>query len=146
MNIEKVKVRDVAERIGASEKLVRAVVRQLGGRESLEDVARHGASGGFGGFVYYTDTVAFFRRNRADVVKLAENMAESLGENVAEMVAGFNCLGGCDEKRRFMPDVCRALYGGGKLEDDLVPNALAWFALEEVARGFVDCAEDMRHA
>ena len=41
----------------ASEKLTRAVIRQLGGwktaKESMLDIARHGVDGGFCGFVYY---------------------------------------------------------------------------------------------
>lgn len=30
---------------------------------SIADAGRYGASGGFGGFCYYTDTVAFYDKN-----------------------------------------------------------------------------------
>lgn len=137
-----------------SPSLTRAVIRQIGDRDNLEDVARHGCDGGFVGFTYYTDTVAFFKKNRVAIINLVNQMAEDLGEPPAEMVAGFNCLGGrqlCrtrDEasdwrvlaKNRavlaeYLPSVYRCL-GGGRLTDDdtQVANALAWFAAEEIAR------------
>ena len=44
-------------------------VRQLGGGaeaiESARDAARHGADSGFHGFIYYAETVAFFKRHLA---------------------------------------------------------------------------------
>lgn len=132
------KTSEVCEMIPA--KLVRSVVRQIGDKGSLEDVANHGADAGYYGFTYYSDTVPFFKRNRKEIVELAERMASYFGQNVADMVAGFNCLAGSKgDKSEYMPSVCRCLYGG-KLKDDdtIVANALAWFALEEVARAFCD--------
>jgi hypothetical protein len=155
-------IKAVCEARGISEKLARSVLRQLGGgeaaRDSLRDVARGGADAGFCGFTYYSDTVDFFRRNRAEVVALVERMASDLGEGVVDMVAGFQCLGGRDMKREhcgaldgraaahnravvaeFTPSVSRCLYGGRLTDEDTeVANALAWFALEEVARAFDD--------
>lgn len=141
--------KQVIEDRGMPAKLVRAVVRQIGDKESLRDVANHGADGGFCGFTYYRDTVDFFKKNRKEIVDLVNQMADDLGESAADMVAGFNCLGGqglkynsSDNDRRqaraeYLPSVYRCL-GGGRLtdEDDLVANALAWFALEKVARAF----------
>ncbi len=151
---------EVAESSGISSTLIIAVLRQLGGgadaRQSLEDIARHGIDGGFCGFVYYKDTVAFFKRHRKAIVALVAQQADEMGENPAEMVAGFNCLAGRELKRdsgygpdrealrhnkaklaEYMPSVCRCLYGGRLTdEDDVVANALAWFAGEEVAHAF----------
>lgn len=136
--------------------LVRSVVRQIGGKDYLRDVAEHGASGGFPGFTYYRDTVAFFKRHRADIVALVERMADDLGESPVEMVAGFGCIGGhaarsdydwqgnmTSERRNALrehfPSVSRCLYGGRLTDEDTtVANGLAWFALEEVARAFCD--------
>ena len=137
-------------------RLVRAVLRQLNGdaKDSLQHIANHGADGGFHGFIYYSDTVAFFKRNRKDIVALVHSMAEDLGESPVEMVALFGCLGGRsvrdakgsdrDRKRQEMirewtPSVGRCLYGGRLTDDDTnVANALAWFAAEEVAGAFED--------
>ena len=147
-------VKEASERTGISEKLINSVIRQLGGRESLADVCRGGADAGFSGFTYYSDTALFFKRNRKEIVELVQNMADDLGENPAEMVAGFQCLGGkrssgygleSDREitrnilREYLPSVSRCLYGGRLTDDDTqVANALAWFALEEVARAFED--------
>lgn len=137
----------LAENCNIPEQLIRGVLRQLGGGaeawDSLRDVANHGADGGFPGFTYYADTVGFFKRYRREIASLAEEMADDLGENVSEMVAGFNCLGGRERRSaltEYLPSVNRCLYGGRVADDDTdVANAMAWFALEEVARS----AEDM---
>jgi hypothetical protein len=71
--------------------------RSNGGLESLKslsgylaDCAKHGADGGFPGFIYYCDTLSFFRRNRQDIVKNMELTAKELGEDVVGMVQGFS--------------------------------------------------------
>lgn len=115
---------------------------------TLQDVANHGADSGFSGFTYYVDTVAFFKAHRKAIIALVEDMAEQMGESPVDMVSGFNCLVNRDEKdehkrnaekRENMPSVSRCLYGGRLTDaDDLTANALAWFALEEVARKHTD--------
>ena len=77
-----------------NKKLIKAVIRQLGGRDSLQDIANHGIDGGFSGFIYHSDTVKFFKRNRAEIVELVKEMADELGEEPIELVCMFNCLGG----------------------------------------------------
>lgn len=136
-------------------KLIRSVIRQIGDKDSLRDVLRGGADAGFCGFTYYRDTVAFFKRNRQDICALVESMAQELGENPADMVAMFQCLAGREIHREpysnlltaqsraklaeWLPSVSRCLYGGRLTDADTqVVNALAWFALEEVARAMCD--------
>ena len=122
-------------------KLIRAVVRQLGDweyfQQSAPDVANHGADAGFSGFTYYTDTGPFYAKNRALIVALVENMADELGEGSAQMVQGFNCLG----KDYTMTEIGRTLYGNKSQHNTYVANALAWFALEEVANAYADFLE-----
>ena len=130
------KISTVSNNSGISRRLILATIRQLGGRESLEDVANHGASGGYSGFTYYTDTVSFFRRNRKDIVEMVKNMAREMGETAHTIVCGFNCLAPCDDQT--MESVARCLYGRITDDDTQTANALAWFALEEVARAFSD--------
>ena len=110
--------------------LTKAVPAQLGGRESTVDVANHGASGGYSGFTYYTDTVAFFDANRNAIMALVREMASDFGQDGLEMVAGFTCLK--DDKLTPM-DVSDALHTETE-NTQTVKNALAWFALEEVSR------------
>jgi hypothetical protein len=126
------------DRSGISPKLANSVLRQLGGGddalERLADVRNGGADAGFCGFTYYKDTVPFFKRNRAQIVALVESMASDLGEEPLAMVAGFRCLDSDPETKR---SIAWCLYGGRLGDDDTyVANALAWFALEEVARAF----------
>lgn len=114
--------------------LASAVLRQLGGgREAIEsarDAARHGADGGFHGFIWYTETQAFTKRNRAAIREQIEEDAESFGTTAIELVRSFRCLNGDATER----DVAAALYGGSGDPDGvmLVENALAWYALESV--------------
>jgi hypothetical protein len=153
----------IAEHRGIDVKLVRAIIRQTG-KENLQDIANHGADSGYSGLTYYSDTVAFFKRNRAEIVELVKNMASELGENPADMVAGFQCLAGRELEREhvyggfmdgrvkaqnrarlqeYLPSVSRCLYGGRLTEDDTqVANALTWFAAEEVARAYNDLKDE----
>lgn len=119
--------------------LAGAVLRQLGGGryaiESAKDAANYGASGGFCGFTYYSDTHAFTSRNRRAIAEAVRDMADSLGEDPIVMVQGFGCF------RHDKPDalaVAAALTGGRHEDRGTVDNALAWFALEEVGRVLVD--------
>jgi hypothetical protein len=122
--------------------LIRAVSRQIGGwdsfTESAEDICNHGAGGGVGGFIYYTETVKFYRNNRKTILAVAEEMADSMGEDLLSMIAGFNCL---RQYKLTNNEVAQALYMSKGEMVDQVQNAMAWFALEECARSYCDCLE-----
>lgn len=110
--------------------LTRAVIRQIGERESLEDVARHGADGGFSGFTYYSDTVEFTKRNKAEILQRMGEDCNDIGyESVNEMMSKFRCLEGCK------PDeIAEALWNHRSELRTQVYNAMAWYACEEIAR------------
>lgn len=121
--------------------LINAVINRIG-MDSVEDVLRGGIDGGFHGFIYYKDTVAFYQRHKKDIIRMAREMADDIGENLMEMIGGFNCLKYYDYKSQKWTDaegqeaIGETIYGG-KI-DDMVANALAWFAAEEVCRMFED--------
>ena len=125
-------------------KLQNAVIRQLGYNSkhdadllvTMRDIVNHGIDGCFSGFIYYSDTIAFFKKNRAAIVELVRDMAREFGQDPIEFVASFNCLQPADFETR--EEIARALYGRIKADDTQVPNALAWFAAEEVSRLMVD--------
>lgn len=122
------------------ESLIRGVIRQVGGwdsfRELASDVTNHGASGGFIGFYYYSDTVSFAKRHKAVILDYAKQMADDLGEAGAmSLIASFNCL------KMNADEVAEALYNQRSDESTNVYNALAWFALEEVSRSFDDMVQ-----
>ena len=115
--------------------LVNAVISRIG-LESVSDVNSHGISGGFGGFIYYTDTHAFAMRYRRFIIPMLEDDAKEMGyANAAELVASFNCLQNMDSDD--YKDLYRYL-GGSRVEQCSVTNALAWYAAETVCRWFED--------
>lgn len=110
-------------------RLTRAVLHRLD-RESLIDVCNHGADAGFAGFTYYTDTVAFYKAHKADILAMAEQDAKDFRQGMLEMVAGFRCLNG----EYSVDEIGEALYAGRGDASTQVRNAMAWYALESVAR------------
>lgn len=117
-------------------KLVKATAKQVGGKDALnkmaEDVCSHGAAGGFHGFIYYHETTEFYLKNKTLIIEMAQEMADSLGEPLIEMIKSFNCLDATEE------EIGKTLYGTKKNCDQIIANALAWFTLEEVARHLTD--------
>lgn len=114
-----------------------AVMEQLNGtraekRAALRDVARHGADGGFGGFIYYSDTVPFAEKNRDLIVTYLNADVQDFGAgSVVAMMKGWPLF-----KHYTLAEVDRmwAEYLTGKVGDDVtLVNALAWYALESVA-------------
>jgi hypothetical protein len=134
-------IKEFAKQSHINESIIRAVVRQIGGWEYFQqtapDVSSYGAAGGFSGFTMYTDTEAFFHRNRADIISMSKEMADQLGEGVLEMVQSFGCLG----KDYTLDEIGVTLYGTKRNSQTQIANALAWFALEEVCRSYVDILE-----
>ena len=85
-------------------KLIDAVFEQLGAddrdefRDTLRDVLQGGASAGFHGFIYYTETRAFYLEHRALILEQLREDADGVGaESVISLVASFNCADDCTE-------------------------------------------------
>lgn len=124
-------------------KLIRSTVKQFGGfesfKESAQDVTNHSIAGGFHGFIYYTDTCKFFKKNRKEILEMAQSMADDFGQGMLEMVAGFNCMKSLDVSQ---DEIARAIYTGKGEVVEQIENCLAWFAGEEVSRLYVDLTEN----
>ena len=121
--------------------IVRAVVKQLGGwtdaKESMLDIARHGIDGGFHGFVYYADTIDFFKRNKKSILAMADEYAREFGHAGAlDLFSSFNCM-----KEFSQDEIARAIYAGKGDCKEQIMNCLAWFAGEEVSRSYYDICE-----
>lgn len=119
--------------------LSRAVIKQFGRwtdwKESAADIAEHGAQGGVSGFIYHTDTVAFYEANKGNIHQLVRQMMDDeIGDDrLCEFVASFSCV------NLNSSEVRRALEDGEDNEDYIhVANALAWFALKKTAHLY-DC-------
>ena len=71
---------------------------------------------------------------------MAEEMAKESGEDLLSMIANFNCLSSGQYPNR-KPDytqneIAQAIYAGRGEQVEIIKNAMAWFAAEEVCRMF----------
>lgn len=115
-------------------KLQQAVIEQLGYTEldedcisQLEDIVHAGASAGFSGFIYYTETEQFYKDNKELIIEELKDIADNFGQDsIISTIKGFRC--GSD----FTEEEIGATVYGGEI-DTYVANCLAWFALEQVA-------------
>ncbi len=115
-------------------KLINAVISRSV-LDSVSDVANHGIDGGFSGFIYYSDTHKFAMTYRKDIIRLLEEQADSLGEEVVEMVSNFGVFRRSPMDNEDKKQLYRYL-GMGKCEQSAITNVMAWFAAEEVCRMF----------
>ena len=122
----------------------------------LLDVASHGADGGTSGFIYYTETTAFYDANESLINNLLESSKNEIyGDeiNMIQMLKGFgrggdlNYVSAFDECD-FECEVVHATLNTDTMELDAVEkdtyykNLMAWFALEEGARHIENLLED----
>lgn len=118
-----------------------AVIRYCGGwqdfKDIAEDVANHGADAGFGGWTYYSNTVAFTRKNKGAIMEALQAYAQECGVGLLELVQSFRCIG----KDYSIDEIGKAVYAGKGDAVTAVYNGLAWYALEAVAREYSDMAE-----
>jgi hypothetical protein len=109
---------------------------------NLADCSKHGADGGFPGFIHHSETIAFFLRNRRDIIKNLELTAEALGTDLIKMIQGFGVF------RYITPPatgtIGKALWDTGRVQESLTDlyNLFAWFCLEEISHSWYRYLED----
>lgn len=142
MKNQKPKMSDFMKAANINPKLASAVIRQFGGwdyfKEQAHDVANHGINGGFSGFIYYDETIAFAKKHKKLIIENVKQLADEIGESFTKVIAGFNCLknSGITEN-----DVMLALISPRSCDDFVlqqVYNAMAWYAGETIAREYTD--------
>jgi len=74
-------------------------------------------------------------RHRKDIIKLLNDQADQMGEEVVKMVSGFGVFRNSPMDNEDRQDLYRFL-GMGKCEQGTITNLMAWFAAEEVCRMF----------
>lgn len=138
----KITIKKLIDNSNIPASLIRAVVKQSGGWESFTemapDVADHGASGGFNGWIYYTETLAFTRHNRKAIMEYAAEQAKEFGQGTLEMIQGFGVF---RNDKPSIDEIAQAIYRERGNYAAEVLNVLAWYALEETARLFTDLAD-----
>jgi hypothetical protein len=119
-------------------KLKKAVLKQIGvtEKEFTQNVSNYfNAQNGVSGFIYYSDTHAFALKNQKLINELLQDCADSLDENVVDMVSNFGVFrAGIDQDElkdlyRFLSEV----KNPKKYETNSVLNVLAWFCVEQLA-------------
>jgi hypothetical protein len=100
----------------------------------FENCTEHGADGGFSGFIYYNETIAFFKANRQDIINHMEQTAAELGTDIISMVQEFGVFRYSEKPSA--GEVGKALWDSGKTHPNLTSlyNVFSWYALEEVSR------------
>lgn len=117
------------------------------------DAAKHGADGGFSGFIYYRETVEFCAANWSDITVALYKDAESSGVTVAEMVAGFgrsdfaaleveHLMLQCSSVAASVPST--EVHDDDRIDDDHISlmNLLSWYALESTGRKLLDLLDE----
>ena len=123
--------------------LKRAVMLQFGDSESfyesVPDIANYGASGGVNGFIYYTETMAFTKRNKAKIMQCLEELSSDCGESIISMLSQWKCLKGLTQR-----EIMEGLYNPKSDDKTAVYNGLALYALEDVAHIVYDmgCSDE----
>jgi len=144
--MRKITIKQMTESSNIAPRLIRGVINQLGGwedytRQQMVDIVNHGIDGGFNGFIYYVDTVKFFRKYRKEILALGEDQASDIYGNdkgVLEMFRDFKCM---KDLEVTLSEMAAAIYTSkGELVDQ-IQNCLAWYAGEEVSRLYVDLCE-----
>jgi hypothetical protein len=110
----------------------------------FENCAEHGADGGFSGFIYYNETIPFFKQNRADIANHIEQTAAEMGTDIFSMVQSFGVFRYSDKPAP--SEIGKALWDSRKTHPDLTSlyNVFSWYALEEVSRTWYRYLEDAR--
>ena len=120
-------------------KIARLVIKQMGGvsPDSLRELnSVRDASDGYTGFIWYTDTVAFWRRTRRVAIPYMEEEADGIGESsVLSMCKNFNYVKSHNISES---EIAKSLYGRMCDAGNDVNNLMAWYCLESVAFRFND--------
>lgn len=121
-------------------KLQKAVIKQMGydinkDKKEYMDIFKNlrNAGDGYSGFIYYSETEDFYKKNKKEIINLAKELADGIGEqSYLNMILGFNTFKNSDIT---IDDVCEVIYANKKSNPyyQMLTNALSWFALEETA-------------
>jgi hypothetical protein len=130
-------ITELVSKSSVPEGLIRAVVHQVGGWEIFKMIAptvTTTPTAQWAGFEYHTETTKFFTCHRDLIRQLAQHVATECGRSTISMVLSLHCL-----DQSFSEDeVGLALYGPKSKINTQIANALAWFALQQVAQAYTN--------
>ncbi len=120
-------------------KLQKAVIEQLGydidDKDSYMEELKNirSAEDGYNGFIYYSETIDFWKKNKKEIIQSLKDLAFDLGEkSYLDVVLGFNTFKKSDIT---IDDIAEVIYANNTNNDyyTTIANALSWYALEQVA-------------
>ena len=108
----------------------------------FENCAEYGADCGISGFIYYSETIAFFKKHRVDIASHIERTASELGIDIFSMVQNFGVFQ--NSEKPTAGEVGKALWDASQFWPEFTNlyNVFAWYALEEVSRTWYKYLED----
>lgn len=149
METKAIKMSDFLKAANINPKLSSAVIRQYGGWEDFQecanDVATHGISGGYCGFIYYDETNAFMKKHKKLIIENVKQFADDVGESFTKVITNFNCLKNTGIAEN---DVLMCLMAPSSCDEYVlqqVYNALAWYVGEVVAYEYADFIYNIEH-
>lgn len=120
-------------------KLQKAVIEQMGydvkkDKDEYMEVLKgiRSASDGYNGFIYYSETIDFWKKNKDEIIQSLKDLASDMGKNYLDVILGFNTFKNSDIT---IDDIAEVIYADNKNNDNYttIANALSWYALEQVA-------------
>ena len=136
------KLQDVLKNIPDSwHKLFRDARRKTNNDEMIAIYEGHIGDGSASAFIYYSDTVEFFRRHRTAIVELLLYEHEELGfeEGFVESISTWNCFN--DQSDDIRATIVRVIMEIKERENEdftIIKNGLTWGAMETISRYFVE--------
>jgi len=143
----------IIQNSGFSSFTVRSVISSLGYKLNgtkedffelsgiLSDCSKHGADCGFSGFIYYSDTIKFYRKHRQDIILHMENLAVELGLDIISLIQGFGIFR--NSQKPTASEISKALWENRYREEHhTLYNVFAWYTLEEIAHTWYRHIED----
>lgn len=133
--------------------LIQAVVNQMCGwgtfTNCARDIVNHGISGGFPGFIYYSETVVFAARNRRAIVDRINEYAtdsETEGGALGVLRTSKYDIQDLEEEQAAMWYLSLAPLSAEEVHDKGftgIWNWFAWFAAEMVANEYWDWFDEV---
>ena len=142
------KLKDVLKDIPANwHSAFRAVRRNTNDDEMIAIYEGYIGDGSASAFIYYVDTVGFFRKHRIAIMEILQDEHEQIGDETGfiESISRWPCIGGknptSEERSRIQRDVIRTLAGAKERQDEdftIIKNGLTWGAVETISCYFVE--------
>lgn len=110
--------------------------------DTLTQCSLKGASAGFTGFSFLSDTIDFFIKNRSDIITNLEYSAKECGSDIFSLIQNFGIFR--KNNKPSLTDIGKALWDNSHnyLEYDYLYNIFTWYALEEISHTWYRYLED----